>query len=346
MKRLLFTALACALLQVGVSAQTSSNGQASSQGQAATQTSGALSPELIEADKLNTEVIKLFKAGKYDEAIPLAKRVLQIREKALTPGDEQINAALVNLAELYVSKQKYDDAKDYYQRLVSSYEKASVPNPLALAKVLDRVAVLNYRQSDFNQTEKLYQRALALREQAQGSDHLEVAPSFYNLAEFYRLRGNYKKAEQYYSELLEMKEKLPQDAWLRYADVKNHYACALRKDGKSDEAKEVEASDAGTKHRNDLAKLVDAGVVNGKALSLPKPAYPSEAKSVFLSGTVAVKVIIDETGKVTFACAVAGHPLLQPASEQAAMGARFSPTLVEGVPVKVTGIITYNFIAR
>lgn len=346
MKRLLLAALACALLHLGVSAQIAGNGQASSQGQAATQTSGSASTELLEVEKLNTEVIRLFNAGKYDEAIPLAKRVLQIREKALAPGDEQINAALVNLAELYASKQKYGDAAVYYQRVLSNYEKASVPNTQALAKVLDRLAVLNYRQSDFDRTEKFYQRALAIREQTQGPEHLNVASSFYNLAEFYRLRGNYKKAEQYYSQLLEMKEKLPQGVGPRYADVYNRYACALRKDGKSAEAKKVEASDAGTKHRDDLVKLVDAGIVNGKALSLPKPAYPSEAKSVFLSGTVEVKVIIDETGKVTFACAISGHPLLQPASEQAAMGARFSPTLVEGVPVKVTGIVTYNFIAR
>jgi TonB family protein len=346
MKRLLLTALACALLHVGVSAQTASNGQTSPQGQAATQTSGASSTELLEAEKLNTEVVKLFNAGKYDEAIPLAKRVLQIREKALAPGDEQINAALTNLAELYVSKQKYGDAEDYYQRVLSNYEKASVPNPPAQAKVLDRLAILNYRQSAFEKTEKLYQRALALREQTQGAEHLEVASSFYNLAEFYRLRGNYKKAEQYYQQLLEMKEKLPQGAGLRYADVKDRYACALRKDGKSDEAEKVEIGDAGIKHRDDLLKQVNGAVLNGKALSLPKPSYPSEARNERVSGTVEVKVIIDETGKVMFACAVAGHPLLQPAAEQAAMGARFSPTLLQGVPVKVTGIVTYNFIAR
>jgi TonB family protein len=346
MKRLLLIALACAFLHAVGSAQTNGNGQASVQGQAATQTSEASSKELAEAERLNAEVVTLFNAGKYDEAIPLAKRVLQIREKALTPGDERINAALTNLAELYASKQKYVDAEDYYQRLVSGYEKASVPNPQALAKVLDRLAVLNYRQSDFDKTEKFYQRALALREQTLGPEHLEIASSFYNLAEFYRLRGNYKKAGQYYSQLLEMRERLPQGAWQRYADVENRYACALRKDGKRGEAKEVEAADEGTKHRNDLVKLADAGVVNGKAISLPKPAYPSEARQSFISGTVKVQVIIDEAGKVTFACAVAGHPLLQAASEQAAMSARFTPTLLQGTPVKVTGIVTYNFVAR
>jgi hypothetical protein len=44
--------------------------------------------------------------------------------------------------------------------------------------------------------------------------------------------------------------------------------------------------------------------------------------------------------------AVSGHPLLQPAAVRAANGARFSPTQLSGQPVKVTGVITYNFIAQ
>jgi tetratricopeptide (TPR) repeat protein len=344
MKRLLLTTLACALMCVRVGAQAASNGQASVQGQAATQTSGASSAELLEAEKLNIQAVKLFNAGKYDAAITLAKRVLQIREKVLTPGDEQINAAIINLAELYLSKQKYGDAEDYYQRLLSIYERVSAPNPSAMAKVLDRLAVLNYMQFHFDQAEKLYQRTLALREQAQGPEHLEVAASYFNLAEFYRLRGNYEKAEPYYQQLLEIREKLPQDARRAYIDVKARYSCALRKEGKTVEAKNIAASDSDIRHSDELKESVPE-VVDGKAISLPAPAYPSEAKGERASGTVKVQVIIDETGKVMFACAVTGHKLLLLSSEQAAMQARFSPTLVGGAPVKVAGVITYNYVA-
>jgi len=54
--------------------------------------------------------------------------------------------------------------------------------------------------------------------------------------------------------------------------------------------------------------------------------------------------LIDETGKVVSASAAGGHPLLQAAAVSAARGARFSPTLLSGQPVKVSGIITYNFV--
>src|SRR4029078_264861 len=91
-------------------------------------------------------------------------------------------------------------------------------------------------------------------------------------------------------------------------------------------------------------KTISGGVLNGKAVSLPKPAYPAAARAVRASGAVQVQVLIDETGRVVSASAAGGHPLRQAAPVAAARGARFSPTLLSGQPVKVSGIITYNFV--
>jgi len=91
---------------------------------------------------------------------------------------------------------------------------------------------------------------------------------------------------------------------------------------------------------------ISGGVLNGKAISLPKPPYPAVAKAARASGTVTVQVTIDENGNVISARAVSGHPLLQSAAVQAARGAKFSPTKLSGQPVKVTGVITYNFVAQ
>ena len=88
---------------------------------------------------------------------------------------------------------------------------------------------------------------------------------------------------------------------------------------------------------------ISGGVLNGKAISLPKPSYPPVAKAARQTGTVTVQVTIDENGKVISARAISGPPLLMAAAQQAAYGARFSPTKLSGQPVKVTGVITYNF---
>ncbi len=88
---------------------------------------------------------------------------------------------------------------------------------------------------------------------------------------------------------------------------------------------------------------ISGGVLNGKAISLPAPEYPAIARQAKASGAVAVKVTIDENGAVISADAVSGHPLLRAAAVAAARQARFSPTLLMGEPVKVTGVIVYNF---
>jgi TonB family protein len=93
---------------------------------------------------------------------------------------------------------------------------------------------------------------------------------------------------------------------------------------------------------DDIARPVEGGIVNGRAIELPAPKYPATGTGVRVSGQVQVKVLIDETGKVISAEAVFGPELLRASAVEAATRARFKPTLVAGVPVKVSGIITYD----
>ncbi len=91
-------------------------------------------------------------------------------------------------------------------------------------------------------------------------------------------------------------------------------------------------------------KIISAGILNGKAISLPKPVYPAMARAARASGQVVVQVTVDEDGNVISARAVSGHPLLQSSAVAAARQAKFSPTMLSGQLVKVTGVITYNFV--
>lgn len=123
---------------------------------------------------------------------------------------------------------------------------------------------------------------------------------------------------------------------------------------------------AGLASAQDTPKKINGGVLNGKAVSLPKPEYPAEAKAAKLEGTVAIRVTIDEEGNVveaepqeksssirsydsngeqvvtqdTFPDAVLVESALA-----AAKAAKFAPTTLSGQPIKVTGAIVYNFVA-
>jgi TonB family protein len=95
---------------------------------------------------------------------------------------------------------------------------------------------------------------------------------------------------------------------------------------------------------NTPTKTISGGVLNGKALSLPKPAYPSDLHGV--TGEVKVKILIDENGKVESATVFSGveNASLRQAALDAARQATFTPTLLEGKPAKVSGVIEYRFL--
>ena len=83
--------------------------------------------------------------------------------------------------------------------------------------------------------------------------------------------------------------------------------------------------------------VVDVGSLQTKATHLAVP----YAGSYF--GTALVRVLIGETGKVIAAGTVRGPTLLQESSRRAACDSRFPPTIVDGKPIKATGVITYEY---
>ena len=85
------------------------------------------------------------------------------------------------------------------------------------------------------------------------------------------------------------------------------------------------------------------GVLQGSATRKVEPSYPPLAKAARVSGAVVVELTIDEEGNVIAARAISGHPLLKDGAVAAAKGWKFTPTLLDGVPVKVIGTITFNF---
>ena len=91
---------------------------------------------------------------------------------------------------------------------------------------------------------------------------------------------------------------------------------------------------------------ITGGVLNGKAILLARPEYPKAARKNHDSGTVTVQILIDELGNVIRARAINGPASLQGAAVAAASQSRFTPTRLMGQPVRVNGVIIYNFVAR
>ena len=191
-----------------------------------------------------------------------------------------------------------------------------------------------------DQAEKDLMRALALREKTFGSASKEVARTLLKLGDHYQFQGELKKALQIYERLM-----ASHSTQLGSSEVLNEtrlaHSCLLRKLKRPDEADQLEGH-----LRGEHAPPGPGGVLNGLALRLGRPTYPAEARSGRVSGSVDVRVTISEEGKVVHACAVSGNLLLWQSSEAAAYGSEFAPTMLDGKPVRVTGIITSKYVAQ
>lgn len=303
------------------------------------------SPALEEAARLTAEVVRLYAAGKYDEALPLAERALELREKELGRDDKLVAGALLNLAAVESGLGRFEEARGHYRRAAEAFEKAGDGYARQLILAVEGQARL---ESDVYKAIGLHERALALKEKAFGPDSAEVARSLFPLGHLSDLGGRRREAASYFRRFLEVMGKTKAGAEDDVAVAYLRLGCIAGREGKGDEAEDFgrraeEVFEAVAGKRGP----VQGGVINGKAVSKPQPAYPQEAKLARAQGTITVQTLIGETGTVLSACAFGtGHPSLKAASEFAAYRARFTPTLVDGKPVKVRGVITYNFVLR
>jgi len=91
-----------------------------------------------------------------------------------------------------------------------------------------------------------------------------------------------------------------------------------------------------------IQQVVDK-VLEGNAITRVEAIYPPTARMMRAFGTVRVQITISETGSVVAATAISGHQALRSAAVDAAFKWVFKPTTVNGEPIKVQGILTFNF---
>lgn len=302
-------------------------------------------PQLDEAAQLTRSVVKLFSEAKYMEALPLAKRALELREAALGPDHELVQVSRLNLSEIYLATKKYSEALKLVERLLKTHEAKVGPDDAGAALYLEKLGFLAYVQGDFNKSEAAYKRALVIQEKAFGKEHAEYANALFSLAEFYRFRNKLDTAEPLYEQAAILRRKLLGRQNPEYQKTQDRYFCLAYLTNHPERVKDFAAKLGDSLNPDKPPGFGD--ILNGRAISLPKPEYSEEARRQHASGTVIIKVTVDEFGKVTDAADMcSGDPLLVKPSIGSALKARFTPTKLSGQPVKVSGVITYNYVVR
>ncbi|MEJ7578644.1 MAG: tetratricopeptide repeat protein [Pyrinomonadaceae bacterium] len=362
MKRQFLTLLIILFPIVSSQSQTVASPSPSTNDQNGMQGRATQSSALREANRLYAESVKLYSQGKYDEAITLAKRILEIREQELGSDHQLVAASLNNLATFYRAKKKFKDASSLHERALAIYEKALGADDLSVARTLDGLALARIGAGKADKAVEALGRALEIREKKLGREHADVVRSLDSLATLYRLIGKYDEAAPLFQRLVEIREKtFGRDNSESQLSLAN-YTCVLRKLDRQDEAvllerrfrPEVElkaidqAPEIGMKG-NDApipagTNLTGSGILKGEASSRFTPPYPEAAVAQRVTGRVIVKIIVDENGRVIYACAESGPAVFHLVSEQAAYRWRFTPMQLSGKPIRVSGTISFNFV--
>jgi tetratricopeptide (TPR) repeat protein len=146
--------------------------------------------------------------SKYEQAAPLYKRSLEIKEKSLGKDHPDVAVSLNNLAGLYTEQHHYIEAAPLYKRSLEIWEQSLGKEHQYVAAALNNLAELHHAQRKYAEAEPLYKRSLEIKEKSLGKDHPDVAITLNNLAELYKSQRSYEEAEPLHNRALEIKEKL------------------------------------------------------------------------------------------------------------------------------------------
>jgi tetratricopeptide (TPR) repeat protein len=171
-----------------------------------------LCPTLLAQDDdpnaLNQQVNQLIVQGKYQEAIPIAERAIEVSKRVRGPEQPETAAALNNLGFLFQRIGDYPKAEPLLQEALRIRQKVLGPEHPDTASSLNKLAVLYQDMHEYAKAEPLYQEALRIRQKVLGAEHPGTASSLNNLALLYQDMHEYAKAEPLYREALRICQKV------------------------------------------------------------------------------------------------------------------------------------------
>jgi tetratricopeptide (TPR) repeat protein len=149
--------------------------------------------ELVDDDGY-AKGLELFRAGRYQQAMPFFQRALDLAEARHGADDPAIAVELNNLAEIHRLTGRLNDAEALYQRAIDLDTRAGRDASPEFATSLNNLALVYRAQGRLEEAEQLHTRSLALLEKSLGPHHPDVARSLNNLAVVYRAEGHPDRA--------------------------------------------------------------------------------------------------------------------------------------------------------
>jgi len=186
---------------------------------------------LAEASRLNESMIELFKVAKYDEALPVGKRVLELQQRALGPQHLLIAKTLKNIGEIYLAKKKHDEAEKLFRQALTIFEREPEQNE-TVSYLLETLGVIQFNKRQYHKAALLLEKALAVREKVSGKTDVALAETLHALANVYQVQRRFEEAEPLYLRALSIKEKTLGRSDSGTVAAMKDYACLNLRDSK------------------------------------------------------------------------------------------------------------------
>lgn len=310
----------------------------------------SLTPEqgkaFSEIQDLNLRLVKLYNDKKFDEALVIGKNILDIADKSGLMGNFTTLTAINNVSEVYLAKGNESEAIIILKRIAEGYEKIGDNGKSALEKTTKRMAEAYLSKNDYKNAEIQYIKLISLMESSYGIKNKKIADANLQLASIYNSQEKSGKAEQHYLKAIEINDAVLNEKEKYERKDLEIYKCFCYHRGFQQNnflsAKKI-LEDLDKKRGIFPEQNLNKGIINGKAINLVRPKYPERAQALRAKGFAIVSVEIDEQGNVIKARTTCGFLEFVKEVESAAMASKFSPSLRNGVPIKVTGDIVYNF---
>ena len=208
-----------------------------------------------------------------------------------------------------------------------------------------------YEAKKYEEAARLAQTAVEAAERQFGQDSLEAGAALMNLANIYVARRDSAKAKKAMARVIELRAKRPGPSQQFERDALEGFTCL--------DASNLRATPDLDLSRRIYRILVEDSVLEqgyqlspdkselkiGEPAGKPQPDYPAGAKAAHASGVAVMRITVDESGRVVETAPLGcSTPAFVDAGASAARRASFKPTLVNGKPVRVRGIIFYRWI--
>jgi len=153
------------------------------------------------AQSYNNLAMLYYSMGRYEEALPLYQKALEIYLGQLGKRHPYVATSYNNLASLYESMGKYEEALPLYQKALEIRLEQLGERHADVATSYNNLATLYSSMGRYEEALPLYQKALEIRLEQLGERNPSVATSYNDLATLYESMGRYEEAEQLFKKL-------------------------------------------------------------------------------------------------------------------------------------------------